>query len=397
MANLSNRLNLFTESQTLMMSKLSRELKNKGIDIINLTLGEPDFTTPEHIKTAAKEAIEQNFSYYTPVVGYLELREAVCRKFKRENNLHYTPDQIVISTGAKQSIANAILSIINAGDEVLIPTPYWVSYSEMIKLAEGVPVFIPSSVEGNFKISATQLEQAITENTKMLIFSSPCNPTGSVYTKEELASFVNVLEKYPNIWIISDEIYEHINYLSKHESIAQFESIKERTIIINGLSKAFAMTGWRLGYMASSVALAQACDKIQGQFTSATSSISQRAAIAALDGSIKPTEEMREAYKKRRDLVFELLKDIPGLKTNLPDGAFYFFPDVSSFFGKKHEKGVINSAEDLCMFLLYDAQVSLVTGAAFGSPTNIRFSYASSEEMLREGMRRIKESLSKLI
>ncbi len=397
MANLSNRLNLFTESQTLMMAKLSRELKSKGIDIINLTLGEPDFTTPEHIKTAAKQAIDQNFSYYTPVVGYLELREAVCRKLKRENNLDYTPEQIVVSTGAKQSIANAILSTINAGDEVLVPTPYWVSYSEMIKLAEGVPVFIPATVESHFKISAAQLEEAITNNTKMLIFSSPCNPTGSVYTKEELASFVKVLEKYPDIWIISDEIYEHINYLSKHESIAQFESIKDRTIVINGLSKAFAMTGWRLGYMASSLALAKACDKIQGQFTSATSSISQRAAITALDGDFGPTVLMREAYKKRRDLVFELLQDIPGLKTNLPDGAFYFFPDVSSFFGKTHANGVINSAEDLCMYLLHDAHVSLVTGAAFGSPTNIRFSYASSEEILREGMRRIKESLAKLI
>ncbi len=397
MANLSNRLNLFTESQTLMMAKLSRELKNKGVDIINLTLGEPDFTTPEHIKNAAKEAIDKNFSYYTPVVGYLDLREAICRKFKRENNLEFTPEQIVVSTGAKQSIANAILSTINAGDEVLVPTPYWVSYSEMIKLAEGVPVYIPATVESNFKISAAQLEEAITINTKMLIFSSPCNPSGTVYTKEELASFVKVLEKHPDIWIISDEIYEHINYLSKHESIAQFESIKERTIVINGLSKAFAMTGWRLGYMASSVALAKACDKIQGQFTSATSSITQRAAIAALDGDLGPTLKMREAYQKRRDLVYELLQDIPGLKTNLPDGAFYFFPDVSSFFGKTHANGVINNAEDLCMYLLHDAHVSVVTGAAFGSPTNIRFSYASSEEILREGMRRIKESLAKLI
>lgn len=396
MANLSNRLNLFTESQTLMMAKLSRELKNKGVDIINLTLGEPDFTTPDHIKKAAKEAIDQNFSYYTPVVGYLDLREAICRKLQRENNLNYTPEQIVVSTGAKQSIANAILSTINEGDEVLVPTPYWVSYSEMIKLAEGVPVFIPATVEAHFKITAQQLEQAITPKTKMLIFSSPCNPTGSVYTKDELAAFVKVLEQHPNIWIISDEIYEHINYLSKHESIAQFESIKERTIVINGLSKAFAMTGWRLGYMASSLALAKACDKIQGQFTSATSSISQRAAIAALDGDFGPTAAMRDAYKKRRDLVYELLKDIPGLKTNLPDGAFYFFPDISAYFGKSFGEHKINSAQDLCMYLLHDAHVSLVTGAAFGSPNNIRFSYATSEDILREGMRRIKESLSKL-
>lgn len=396
MAFLSKRLNLFSESQTLKMAKLSRELKSKGVDIINLTLGEPDFNTPEHIKKAAKEAIDNNYSYYTPVVGYLDLREAICRKFKRENNLDYTPDQIVVSTGAKQSIANALLSTIDAGDEVIVPTPYWVSYSEMIKLAEGVPVFIEANVENNFKITADQLEAAITPKTKMMIFSSPCNPSGTVYTKDELAAFAKVFEKYPNIWIISDEIYEHINYLNKHESIAQFDAIKERVIVINGLSKAFAMTGWRLGYMASCVEIAKACDKMQGQFTSATSSISQRAAITALDGDLTPTIEMRAAYKKRRDLVYDLLKDIPGLKTNLPDGAFYFFPDVSSFFGKSYNGTTINNAEDLCMFILNDTHVALVTGDAFGSSNNIRFSYATSEEILVEGMRRIKESLSKL-
>lgn len=397
MSNLSNRLKLFTESQTLSMAKLTRELKAKGTDIINLTLGEPDFSTPDHIKKAAKEAIDQNYSYYTPVVGYLDLREAICRKLKRENNLDYTADQIVVSTGAKQSIANVILSTINPGDEVLIPTPYWVSYSEMVKLAEGVPVFIPASVDSHFKMSPAQLEAAITPKTKMIIFSSPCNPTGTVYTKQELENFAKVLEKYPSIWIVSDEIYEHINYLNDgHESIAQFEYIKDRTVVINGLSKAFAMTGWRLGYMAANKELAKACDKMQGQFTSATSSISQRAAIAALDGDIGPTLEMREAYRKRRDLVYELLKDIPGLKTNLPDGAFYFFPDISSFFCKKHANGTIETAEDLCMYLLHDGHVSLVTGAAFGSPNNIRFSYASSEDILREGMKRIKNSLSKL-
>lgn len=396
MAFLSKRLNLFSESQTLKMAKLSRELKSKGVDIINLTLGEPDFNTPEHIKKAAKEAIDNNYSYYTPVVGYLDLREAICRKFKRENNLDYTPDQIVVSTGAKQSIANALLSTIDAGDEVIVPTPYWVSYSEMIKLAEGVPVFIEANVENNFKITADQLEAAITPKTKMMIFSSPCNPSGTVYTKVELAAFAKVFEKYPNIWIISDEIYEHINYLNKHESIAQFDAIKERVIVINGLSKAFAMTGWRLGYMASCVEIAKACDKMQGQFTSATSSISQRAAITALDGDLTPTIEMRAAYKKRRDLVYDLLKDIPGLKTNLPDGAFYFFPDVSSFFGKSYNGTTINNAEDLCMFILNDTHVALVTGDAFGSSNNIRFSYATSEEILVEGMRRIKESLSKL-
>lgn len=396
MALLSKRLNLFTESQTLKMAKLSRELKNKGVDIINLTLGEPDFTTPKHIKEAAKKAIDDNFTYYTPVVGYLDLREAICRKFKRENNLDYTPEQIVVSTGAKQSIANALLSTIDAGDEVIVPTPYWVSYSEMIKLAEGIPVFINASVENNFKISPEQLEAAITPKTKLMIFSSPCNPTGTVYTKDELAEFAKIFEKHSNIWIISDEIYEHINYLSKHESIAQFDSIKERVIVINGLSKAFAMTGWRLGYMAASVELAKACDKMQGQFTSATSSISQRAAIEALDGDLKPTLEMKAAYQKRRDVVYELLKEIPGIKTNLPDGAFYFFPDVSSYFGMSYNGTIINNAEDLCMFILNDTHVSLVTGSAFGSDNNIRFSYATSEEILREGMKRIKESLSKL-
>ncbi len=396
MALLSKRLNLFTESQTLKMAKLSRELKNKGVDIINLTLGEPDFTTPLHIKEAAKKAIDNNFSYYTPVVGYLDLREAICRKFKRENNLDYTPEQIVVSTGAKQSIANALLSTIDAGDEVIVPTPYWVSYSEMIKLAEGIPVFINATVENNFKITPEQLEGAITSKTKMMIFSSPCNPTGTVYTKDELAAFAKIFEKYPNIWIISDEIYEHINYLSKHESIAQFDSIKERVVVINGLSKAYAMTGWRLGYMAASTELAKACDKMQGQFTSATSSISQRAAIEALDGDFSPTLEMKTAYQKRRDTVYNLLKDIPGIKTNLPDGAFYFFPDVSSYFGKSYNGNVINNAEDLCMFILNDTHVSLVTGSAFGSDNNIRFSYATSEEILIEGMKRIKESLSKL-
>lgn len=396
MAELSNRLNLFSESQTLKMAKLSRELKSKGVDIINLTLGEPDFHTPDHIKQAAKEAIDQNFSYYTPVVGYLDLREAICRKFKRENNLDYSPDQIVVSTGAKQSIANALLSTINPGDEVIVPTPYWVSYSEMIKLAEGVPVYIDAAVEQNFKITADQLEQAISPKTKMMIFSSPCNPTGTVYTKDELKSFADVLAKHENIWVISDEIYEHINYLSKHESIAQFENIKDRVIVINGLSKAFAMTGWRLGYMAANKDLAKACDKIQGQFTSATSSISQRAAIKALDGDFGPTVEMRKQYQKRRDLVYGLLKDIPGIKCNLPDGAFYFFPDISSFFGKQYNGTIINTAEELCMFILNDTHVSLVTGAAFGSPNNIRFSYATSESILIEGMKRIKESLAKL-
>lgn len=396
MAELSGRLNLFTESQTLKMAKLTRELKSNGADIINLTLGEPDFHTPDHIKQAAKDAIDQNYSYYTPVVGYLDLREAIVRKFKRENNLEYTPEQIVVSTGAKQSIANVLLSTINPGDEVIVPTPYWVSYSEMIKLAEGIPVFINAFVEDDFKITASQLEKAISNKTKMFIFSSPCNPSGSVYTKDELESLVKVFEKYPNIWIVSDEIYEHVNYTTKHESIAQFEQIKDRVVVINGLSKAYAMTGWRLGYMASNLTLAKACDKMQGQFTSATSSISQRAAIAALDGDFGPTEKMRKAYQKRRDTVYALLKEIPGIKTSLPTGAFYFFPDVSYYFGKSYEKHTIHNAEDLSMYLLEVAHVSSVTGAAFGSPNNLRFSYATSEDLLIEAMNRIKNALAKL-
>lgn len=396
MLALSNRLNLFAESQTLQMAKKSRELKAQGIDIINLSLGEPDFTTPDHIKEAAKKAIDENYSYYTPVSGYLDLREAICRKFKRENDLTYTPDQIVVSTGAKQSIANAMLSIINAGDEVIVPTPYWVSYSEMIKLAEGMPVFVHANVESNFKITPKQLEDAITPKTRMFIFSSPCNPTGSLYSKEELAALVEVFERHPSIFIISDEIYEHINFKGKHESIASFDAVKDRTVVINGLSKAFAMTGWRLGYMAAPTYIAQACEKMQGQFTSATSSISQRAAITALDSDLAPTLKMVEAFKKRRDLVYKLIQDIPGFRVTLPEGAFYFFPEVDSYFGKSFEGKTIHNADDLCMYLLHEAHVALVTGDAFGSPKNIRFSYATSEEQLTEAMKRIKEALSKL-
>jgi aspartate aminotransferase len=396
MSIFADRLNSFTESQTLQMAKLTRELKAQGADIINLTLGEPDFKTPDHIKAAAKEAIDQNFSYYTPVVGYLDLREAVCRKFKRENNLDFTPEQIVVSTGAKQSIANVILSTINPGDEVIIPTPYWVSYSEMIKLAGGIPVFVHAGVEQNFKISKAQLAAAITERTKMFIFSSPCNPTGTVLTKAELEGFAEVLASHPNIWIVSDEIYEHLNYAGRHESIAQFTSLKDRVAVINGLSKAYAMTGWRLGYMGASAALAKACDKIQGQFTSATSSISQRAAIAALDGNIAPTLEMKKAYQQRRDTVYKMLQNISAFKTNLPEGAFYFFPDVSSLFGKSFGDHTINTADDLCMYLLKEAGVATVTGAAFGSPNNIRFSYASAEDLLVQAMDRIKIAVEKL-
>jgi aspartate aminotransferase len=397
MEQLADRLNLFSESQTLKVAKLSRELKAQGKDIISLSLGEPDFPTPDHIKIAAKKAIDDNFSYYTPVVGYLDLREAICRKFKRENNLNFSPEQIVVSTGAKQSIANAVLSIVNPGDEVIIPAPYWVSYSEMIKLAEGIPVYVQTSVAADFKINAQQLADAITPRTKLFMFSSPCNPSGSVYSKAELAELVAVFEKNPSIYILSDEIYEHINFDTTHTSIAEFESISERCIVINGLSKAFAMTGWRLGYMGASLAIAKACDKMQGQFTSATCSIAQRAAIAALDSPLTSTLSMKAAFQKRRDLVYELIKEIPGFITNKPVGAFYFFPDVTYYFGKKHATGIINNAEDLCMYLLTEANVAVVSGESFGSPNNIRFSYATSEENLIAAMQRIKVELAKLV
>jgi aspartate aminotransferase len=397
MEQLADRLNLFSESQTLKVAKLSRELKAQGKDIISLSLGEPDFPTPDHIKIAAKKAIDDNFSYYTPVVGYLDLREAICRKFKRENNLNFSPEQIVVSTGAKQSIANAVLSIVNPGDEVIIPAPYWVSYSEMIKLAEGIPVYVQTSVAADFKINAQQLADAITPKTKLFMFSSPCNPSGSVYSKAELAELVAVFEKNPSIYILSDEIYEHINFDTTHTSIAEFESISARCIVINGLSKAFAMTGWRLGYMGASLAIAKACDKMQGQFTSATCSIAQRAAIAALDSPLTSTLSMKAAFQKRRDLVYELIKEIPGFITNKPVGAFYFFPDVTYYFGKKHATGIINNAEDLCMYLLTEANVAVVSGESFGSPNNIRFSYATSEENLIAAMQRIKVELAKLV
>jgi aspartate aminotransferase len=396
MEHLADRLNLFSESQTLKVAKLSRELKAQGKDIISLSLGEPDFPTPDHIKIAAKKAIDDNFSYYTPVVGYLDLRESICRKFERENNLKFTPEQIVVSTGAKQSIANAVLSIINPGDEVIIPAPYWVSYSEMIKLAEGVPVYVQTDVAADFKINAQQLANAITSKTKLFMFSSPCNPSGSVYSRKELAELVSVFEKHPSIYILSDEIYEHINFEGTHTSIAEFESIKERTIVINGLSKAFAMTGWRLGYMGAPLAIAKACDKMQGQFTSATCSIAQRAAITALDSPLTATLAMKASFQKRRDLVYELIKEIPGFVCNKPAGAFYFFPDVTYYFGKKHAAGSIENSEDLCMYLLTEANVAVVSGDSFGSPNNIRFSYATSEENLIEAMRRIKVELAKL-
>ncbi len=376
---------------------MGRELAAKGVDVISLSLGETDFYTPGFVKDAAKDAIDHNFSYYTPVPGYPELRKAIAAKLKRENDLDYNFDQIVVSTGAKQSLANAILCLVNPGDEVVIPTPYWVSYSELVKLAEGKSVFINTSLESDFKITAGELEAAITPKTKLFMFSSPNNPTGSVYTREELASLVKVFEKYPEIYIISDEIYEHINFLNDHESIAQFSSIRERVIIINGLSKAYAMTGWRIGYSASSKIIADACDKLQSQITSGTCSITQKAGIAAYEGGLDTINEMKTVFRERRDLVYGLLKDIPGLKVNLPGGAFYFFPDVSSFFGKRSPDGeTIKNAEDLSLYLLNTGHVATVSGDSFGDPNSIRISYAAANEKLIEAMKRIKTALGEL-
>lgn len=396
MSILSRRINNLSESQTIKMAKLGRELSAKGIDVINLSFGEPDFFTPDAVKQAAKKAIDENYSYYTPVSGYPDLRKAVAEKLKRENDLDYTFDQIVVSTGAKQSLSNAILCLINPGDEVIVPTPYWVSYSEMIKLAEGESVFIHATVENEFKITAEQLEAAITPKTKMFMFSSPCNPTGSVYSHEELAALVEVFERYPQIMILSDEIYEHINFVDKHYSIASFPPVKDRVILINGFSKAYAMTGWRVGYMAASKEIAAACDKLQGQITSGTSSISQRAALAAYEEGLASVNEMKEAFRKRRTIVYDLLKAIPDIKVNLPDGAFYFFPEVKAYFGRSHNDTVINNAEELCLYLLNEAHVSTVTGEAFGNENCIRISYAASEDQLKEAMSRITAALANL-
>lgn len=397
MTHLSDRINKISESQTIAMARKSRELKANGIDIISLSLGEPDFNTPDVIKEAAKKAIDDNFSYYTHVSGYLELREAICKKFKRDNGLDYSPDEIVVSTGAKQSIANAVLCIVNPGDEVIIPAPFWVSYLEILKLAEGKPVMIETTIESDFKMSPEQLEKSITSKTRLIMLSTPCNPTGSVYNREELKALAQVIIKYPELYIISDEIYEHINFIGGHQSFAQFDFIKERVITINGVSKGFAMTGWRGGIMAAPKWIAQACDKIQGQFTSATSSITQKAMHKAMeldfDTYIKP---MRDAFLKRRDLVLSLMSEIPGLKTNVPQGAFYVYPEVSYYFGKKYKDYLILNATDLTLYLLDEGHLALVPGAAFGEDRYIRFSYATNEENLIEALKRMKGALSKL-
>ena len=393
---LSTRINNLAESATIKMAKLGRELAAKGVDVISLSFGEPDFHTPEYIKDAAKTAMDKNFTYYTPVAGYPDLRKAITLKLKNENGLDYDASQIVVSTGAKQAIANAVLCLVNPGDEVIIPTPYWVSYSEVVKLAEGTSVFINASVEQDFKITPEQLEAAITPKSKLFMFSSPCNPTGSVYTRAELEGLAKVFERHPQIYILSDEIYEHINFVDKHESIAQFDSIKDRVIIINGFSKAFAMTGWRIGYTASNKEIAAACDKMQGQVTSGTCSITQKAGVAALEGGLESVHAMREQFRKRRDLVYGLLKEIEGVKVNLPDGAFYFFPDVTSFFGKSYNGRTIKDADELSLYLLEEGHVATVGGDSFGDTKSIRLSYAAAEDVLVEAVKRIKEALGKL-
>jgi len=394
---LSDKINNLSESATIKMAKLGRELTAKGVNIISLSFGEPDFPTPEHIKEAAKKAMDENYTYYSPVPGYPDLRKAIVNKLKTENNLDYDISQIVVSTGAKQSLANAIMCLVNPGDEVIIPTPYWVSYSEMVKIADGESVFIDTTIESDFKITAEELEAAITPKTKLFMFSSPCNPTGSLYNKAELESLAKVFEKHPHVYILSDEIYEHINFAAKHESIAQFESIKDRVIVVNGFSKAYAMTGWRVGYLAANSTIAAATDKLQGQITSGTCSIAQRAALAAYEGGLESVLTMRDAFLKRRNIVYDLLKEIPGVKTNLPEGAFYFFPDISSFFGKKSEDGeVIKDSADMALYLLNVGHVATVGGDSFGNNDCIRFSYAASEDNLREALKRIKEALAKL-
>lgn len=393
---LSSFLQRFNEPETLKMAKLGRELRAKGIDVIDLSLGEPDFDTPEHIKEAAVKAIHDNWSHYTPVPGFLDLREAVCTKLKRDNNLDYKPENIVVSTGAKQSLANAILALVDEGDEVIIPTPYWVTYSELVKIARGKVIEIKSTPQQGFKINAAQLEAAITPRAKVFLFSSPCNPSGAVYSKEELASLAEVFKKHRDIVILSDEIYEYINFVGKHESIAQFEELKERVVIVNGLSKGFAMTGWRLGYIASNADIAKACEKVQGQFTSGTNSITQKAAVVALTTDLRPSLEMVEEFARRRKKVLEIVKDIPGITCPEPEGAFYIFPDVSSYYGKSDGETIITNAADFSMYLLNTAHVSSVMGDAFGEPKCVRFSFANSMEKIEEGWRRIKAALAKL-
>lgn len=393
---LSSFLQRFNEPETLKMAKLGRELRARGVDVIDLSLGEPDFDTPEHIKEAAIKAIRDNWSHYTPVAGFADLREAICHKLKRDNNLDFKPENIVVSTGAKQGLANAILALVDEGDEVLIPTPYWVTYSELVKIARGKVVPIHTTALQGFKITADQLEEAITPRTKLFLFSSPCNPSGAVYSKEELAALADVFAKHPGVYVLSDEIYEYISFVGAHQSIAQFDAIKDRVIIVNGLSKGFAMTGWRLGYIAAHSEIAKGCEKVQGQFTSGTNAMTQRAAIAALTSDLRPTMEMVKEFAQRKKRVLELVADIPGVICPEPEGAFYIFPDVKYYFGKTDGEDIIRNAGDLSLYLLNKAHVSSVMGDAFGDPSCIRFSFANSLKNIEEGWRRIKEALNRL-
>ena len=393
---LSSLLDRFAEPETLKMAKLGRELRAQGIDVIDLSLGEPDFDTPQHIKDAAVKAIHDNWSHYTPVAGYPDLKEAIVHKFKRDNNLDYKPENIVASTGAKQSLANTNLALVDDGEEVIIPTPYWVTYSELVKIARGKVVEVHTTLESGFKVTPEQLEASITDKSKVFLFSSPCNPSGSVYSKAELEALAVVFRKHPQIYIISDEIYEYINFVGKHESIAQFDDLKDRIIIVNGLSKGFAMTGWRLGYIAANPTVAKATEKIQGQFTSGTNSITQKAAVVALTTDLRPSLEMVEEFTRRRTRVLELVSDIPGFKTFAPEGAFYIFPDISYYFGKSDGTNTINNANDFSMYLLNTAHVSSVMGDAFGEPNFVRFSFANSLPNIERAWVRIKEALAKL-
>ena len=396
MAQLSDRLTRLAPSATLVMSQKSSEMKAQGIDVINMSVGEPDFNTPDHIKEAAKKAIEENWSRYSPVPGYADLRTSIVAKLKNENNLDYSINEILVGNGAKQCVCNAIMALVNDGDEVIIPAPYWVSYPQMVKLAGGIPVIVHAGFDQDFKITPQQLEKAITPKTKMLILCSPSNPTGSVYNKEELQGLAEVIQKHEDIFVLADEIYEHINYIGKHESIAQFKGMKERTIVINGVSKAYAMTGWRIGYMAAPEWIVKGCNKLQGQYTSGPCSVSQKAAEAAYKMQQECVEEMRQAFERRKNLIVELARDIPGLEVNNPQGAFYLFPKCSSFFGKHFGERVIKDSTDLAMYLLEEGHVATVSGDAFGDPECFRMSYATSDENIREAMRRIKKALTNL-
>ena len=396
MAQLSDRLNRLAPSATLAMSQKSSEMKAQGIDVINMSVGEPDFNTPENIKEAAKKAIDDNFSRYSPVPGYPDLRKAIVAKLKNENGLDYTVNEVIVGTGGKQGICNVILALVNPGDEVIIPAPYWVSYPQMAKLAGGVPVIVNAGFDQDFKMTPEQLEAAITPKTKMLILCSPSNPTGSVYSKEELAALADVLRKHPDVFILADEIYEHINYIGKHHSIAQEPGLKEQVIIANGVSKAYAMTGWRIGFLAGPEWIIKGCNKLQGQYTSGTCSVSQKAAEAAYTLDQSAVEEMRQAFERRRDLIVKLAKEVPGLEVNIPQGAFYLFPKCNSYFGKSNGDKTINNSTDFAMYLLEEAHVATVGGDAFGDPDCFRMSYATSDENIKEAIRRIKEALSKL-